>query len=294
VWADWRGCERTLLKAKTAQALPTELTSRADHAANFLIENLPGHHGLAVQLFCWSRQTCCVGFGGDGDRRGRRAGSLGSRRLGWPGAETGRRASPVVVPGPGWPDVPAPTGRRPCCRGRAGRGGRVRGAAGQPADRRHRCGPVPPGQSLAGGLYPPMWTAQLSGVIGALPLVAAAATLFRRLRLAAALAVAALLKVSLESVAKMFVQRGRPAETVSEVILRGKAAAHGLSFPSGHASVPRWKFVRYILPVSRGSLRRSWSRRMAWGLRSSSRSRCGCRLRGLGRFCARRGGSSGR
>jgi hypothetical protein len=61
-----------------------------------------------------------------------------------------------------------------------------------------------------GGLYPPMWTAQLSGVIGALPLVAAAATLFRRLRLAAALAVAALLKVSLESVAKMFVQRGRP------------------------------------------------------------------------------------
>ena len=55
-----------------------------------------------------------------------------------------------------------------------------------------------------------MWIAQLSGVIGALPLVAAAATLFRRLRLAAALAVAALLKVSLESVAKMFVQRGRP------------------------------------------------------------------------------------
>jgi membrane-associated phospholipid phosphatase len=82
-----------------------------------------------------------------------------------------------------------------------------------------------------------MWIAQLSGVIGALPLVAAAATLFRRLRLAAALAVAALLKVSLESVAKMFVQRGRPAETVSEVILRGKAAAHGLSFPSGHAMV---------------------------------------------------------
>jgi hypothetical protein len=55
-----------------------------------------------------------------------------------------------------------------------------------------------------------MWTAQLSGVIGALPLVAAAAALFRMLRLAAALAVAALLKVSLESVAKVFVQRGRP------------------------------------------------------------------------------------
>jgi membrane-associated phospholipid phosphatase len=88
-----------------------------------------------------------------------------------------------------------------------------------------------------GGLYPPMWAVQLSGVIGALPLVAAAAALLRRLRLAAALAVATLLKVSLEAVAKMFVQRGRPAETVSGVILRGKAAAHGLSFPSGHAIV---------------------------------------------------------
>jgi membrane-associated phospholipid phosphatase len=88
-----------------------------------------------------------------------------------------------------------------------------------------------------GWLYPPMWTVQLSGVIGALPLVAAAAALLRRLRLAAALAVATLLKVSLEAVAKMFVQRDRPAETLHDVILRGKAAAHGLSFPSGHAMV---------------------------------------------------------
>ena len=40
-----------------------------------------------------------------------------------------------------------------------------------------------------GWLYPPMWTVQLSGVIGALPLVAAAAALLRRLGLAAALAV---------------------------------------------------------------------------------------------------------
>ena len=85
-----------------------------------------------------------------------------------------------------------------------------------------------------GWLYPPMWVVQLSGVIGALPLLAAAAALLRRLRLAAALA-AALLKVSLEAVAKTLVQRGRPAETVPDVILRGNSAAHGLSFPSGHA-----------------------------------------------------------
>lgn len=88
-----------------------------------------------------------------------------------------------------------------------------------------------------GWLYRPMWVVQLSGVIGALPLLAAAAALLRRFRLAAALAAAALLKVSLESVAKTYVQRARPAETVPDVILRGNSAAHGLSFPSGHAMV---------------------------------------------------------
>lgn len=76
-------------------------------------------------------------------------------------------------------------------------------------------------------------TVQLSGVIGALPLVAAAAALLRRLRLAAA----TLLKVWLEAVAKMVVQRDRPAETLPDVILRGQSAAHGLSCPSGHAMV---------------------------------------------------------
>jgi len=88
-----------------------------------------------------------------------------------------------------------------------------------------------------GWLYPPMSVVQLSGVIGAPPLLAAAAALLRRFRLAAALVAATLLKVSLESVAKTFVQRGRPAEAVPDVILRGNSAAHGLSFPSGHAMV---------------------------------------------------------
>jgi undecaprenyl-diphosphatase len=84
-----------------------------------------------------------------------------------------------------------------------------------------------------GWLYPPMWTVQLSGVIGALPLVAATAALWRRLRLAAA----TLLKVWLEAVAKMVVQRDRPAETLPDVILRGQSPAHGLSCPSGHVMV---------------------------------------------------------
>jgi undecaprenyl-diphosphatase len=111
-----------------------------------------------------------------------------------------------------------------------------------------------------GWLYPPMWTVQLSGVIGALPLVAAAAALLRRLRLAAALAAAALLKVSLEAVAKMFVQRDRPAETLPAVILRGKAAAHGLSFPSGHAMVI-FAIATLVTPYFKG-----WWKALPWAL----------------------------
>jgi membrane-associated phospholipid phosphatase len=111
-----------------------------------------------------------------------------------------------------------------------------------------------------GWLYPPMWAVQLPGVIGVLPLLSAAAAVFRRLRLAAALAVAALLKVSLEDVAKTFVQRGRPAETVSDVILRGKAAAHGLSFPSGHAMVI-FAIATLVAPYLK-----SWWKVLPWAL----------------------------
>lgn len=103
-----------------------------------------------------------------------------------------------------------------------------------------------------GWLSPPMWAVQLTGVIGALPLAAAAAAAFRRLRLAAGLAAATALKVWLEGVAKTFVQRGRPAETVPDVILRGQAAARGLSFPSGHAMVI-FAIAALIAPYMRGS-----------------------------------------
>jgi membrane-associated phospholipid phosphatase len=111
-----------------------------------------------------------------------------------------------------------------------------------------------------GWLYPPMWAVQLTGVIGALPLLAAAAALFKRLRLAVALAAAALLKVWLEDVAKTFVQRGRPAEVVPDVILRGQAAAHGLSFPSGHAMV-----IFAIAALVAPSLEGLW-RALPWAL----------------------------
>jgi hypothetical protein len=162
---------------------------------------------------------------------------LGRRGHGWRGADAAQVADPVVVPDPGWPGVPAQTGRRTAGCGRARRGDRVRGARGEPAPRGPGRGPVPPDQSLARVAISPDVVVQLSGVIGAPPLLAAAAALLRRFRLAAALVAATLLKVSLESVAKTLVQRGRPAQTVPDVILRGNSAAHGLSFPSGHAMV---------------------------------------------------------
>jgi undecaprenyl-diphosphatase len=111
-----------------------------------------------------------------------------------------------------------------------------------------------------GWLYPPMWTVQLSGVIRALPLLAGAAALLRRLRLAAAQAAAALLKVSLESVAKTFVQRDRLAETVSAVILRVQAAARGLSFPSGHA------MVIFAIAAQVAPYLKSWWKVLPWAL----------------------------
>ena len=114
-----------------------------------------------------------------------------------------------------------------------------------------------------GWLYPPMWTVQLSGVIGALPLAAAAAALWRRLRLAAALAAATLLKPWLEAVAKMVVQRDRPAETLPDVILRGNSAAHGLSFPSGHA------MVIFAIAVLVSPYLKGWWKVLLWALAAS-------------------------
>jgi len=111
-----------------------------------------------------------------------------------------------------------------------------------------------------GWLDPPMWVVQLTGVIGTLPLLAAAIALFGRLRLAVALAAATLLKVWLQAVAKTFVQRGRPAETVPDVILRGQAAAHGLSFPSGHAMVI-FAIAAIVTPYLKG-----WWKALPWAL----------------------------
>jgi membrane-associated phospholipid phosphatase len=108
-------------------------------------------------------------------------------------------------------------------------------------------------------LYQPMVVFQYLGVL-AMPLVVATGALaFRRWRLAAALVLVVPLKLALERVVKLLVQRERPGTTVPDAILRGVHPA-GLSFVSGHAIITfaiagllalvlprRWGIVAFVL-----------------------------------------------
>jgi undecaprenyl-diphosphatase len=89
---------------------------------------------------------------------------------------------------------------------------------------------------LPGWLYRPMVIAQYLGVLAMPLVVAAGALVWRRWRLAAALVLVVPLKLVLERVAKLLVQRQRPGTTVPGAILRG-VPHHGLSFTSGHAII---------------------------------------------------------
>jgi membrane-associated phospholipid phosphatase len=108
-------------------------------------------------------------------------------------------------------------------------------------------------------LYRPMLLFQYLGVL-AMPLVVALGALaFRRWRLAAALVLVVPLKLALERVIKLLVQRERPGTTVPDAVLRGVHSA-GLSFVSGHAIITfaiagllalvlprRWGIVAFVL-----------------------------------------------
>jgi undecaprenyl-diphosphatase len=85
-------------------------------------------------------------------------------------------------------------------------------------------------------LYGPMLVFQYLGVL-AMPLVVAVGALaLRRWRLAAALVLVVPLKLALERIVKVLVQRERPGTTVPDAVLRGVHPA-GLSFVSGHAII---------------------------------------------------------
>jgi membrane-associated phospholipid phosphatase len=112
---------------------------------------------------------------------------------------------------------------------------------------------------LPGWLYGPMLLFQYLGVV-AMPLVVAVGALaWRRWRLAGALVLVVPLKLALERVAKLLVERERPGTTVPDAILRGVPSA-GLSFTSGHAIITfaiagllalvlprRWGILAFVL-----------------------------------------------
>jgi membrane-associated phospholipid phosphatase len=99
----------------------------------------------------------------------------------------------------------------------------------------------------------PLWTFQTLGVLGLPLLVAVAAALARRWRLAVALVALVPLKLLVEKdVLKELVARERPGTTIPGAVLRDVPSA-GVSFPSGHAIIA-FGVVVLVAPY----LRRRW------------------------------------
>jgi len=85
-------------------------------------------------------------------------------------------------------------------------------------------------------LYRPVWVVMQFGSFWAIAAVAVVAIVFRRFRLAIGLGIAGVSVYLLALFLKQIVDRGRPAELLADVHLRG-APATGNGYPSGHAAV---------------------------------------------------------
>jgi len=82
-----------------------------------------------------------------------------------------------------------------------------------------------------------LWVLNQYGVFFTNPAVALIALLFRRVRLAVALAVSGVGVYVLAKVMKQFVERGRPDALLDDVEARETFASGSLGYPSGHAAV---------------------------------------------------------
>jgi membrane-associated phospholipid phosphatase len=85
-------------------------------------------------------------------------------------------------------------------------------------------------------LYRPVWVVMQFGSFLAIFAVAIVALASRRFRLAIGLGIAGVSVYFLAEVLKQIVDRGRPAELLADVHIRG-AASSGNGYPSGHAAV---------------------------------------------------------
>jgi undecaprenyl-diphosphatase len=114
---------------------------------------------------------------------------------------------------------------------------------------------------LPEALYPVSWPLQQLGSLVIAPLVAIAAAVLRRYRLAAAVLVAMVGKLALERVVKALVTRERPGTSIGlDIEARGDVSLSGESFVSGHALLVtalaglvapylsgRWRFVPWVI-----------------------------------------------
>jgi undecaprenyl-diphosphatase len=117
-------------------------------------------------------------------------------------------------------------------------------------------------------LKAPLWVGQLPGLLVTPLLAAVGFAYFRRYRLAAMAAALVPLKLFFErSVVKALVERERPIQTLTDVIVRDESSP-GLSFPSGHAILAfglaallapylsrRWQIIVYAVALLNGFAR---------------------------------------
>ena len=89
---------------------------------------------------------------------------------------------------------------------------------------------------LPGALYPVLWPFQQLGALLVGPIVAVAAAVARRFRLAVMVLLATVAKLATERAVKASVTRRRPGTSIgTDIHLRGDVSTAGESFVSGHA-----------------------------------------------------------
>jgi membrane-associated phospholipid phosphatase len=90
---------------------------------------------------------------------------------------------------------------------------------------------------LPGSIRPFIWALNQYGTAITIPVAVAVALVFRKWRMAIALAVSGIAVYWLAKVLKEYVARGRPAALLEGVVEREMFAPMSLGYPSGHAAV---------------------------------------------------------
>jgi membrane-associated phospholipid phosphatase len=99
---------------------------------------------------------------------------------------------------------------------------------------------------LPGNIRPFIWALNQYGTAITIPVAAVVALVFRKWRMAIALAISGIAVYWLAKVLKEYVARGRPAALLEGVVERETFAPMSLGYPSGHAAVA-WAITIVVL-----------------------------------------------